>query len=259
MAGASSLQFCPPSSQLLVSLSRGAAAWAGSDRAGCGVGLRLSLPLDTGETFRNASGTDSFAQRQHPTRHHPPGRRWDAAAQPPWLNSLLLRGLFLAVHPRAGPKLLEAQSACVTAVGCCLLGVSLPALPENSLGWLEAGESRGRGGGSGGSPHLRRTEQELEAEDRWLGGRSARACCTRRGLSSGPVSSELLQPQMLTALLWGSGAGCSCFGPCDFQGLPALKVPTSLPFPAQAFTLQPWLPRCPPWAPGMWHYLQLWV
>lgn len=38
--------------------------------------------------------------------------------------------------------------------------------------------------------------------------------------------------------------------PCDFQGLPASKVPTSLPFPAQAFTLQPRLPRCPPLGPG---------
>ena len=119
------------------------------------MGLRLSLPPDTGDTFRNASGTDSFAQRQHPTRHRPPGRRWDAAAQPPWLNSLLLRGLFLAVHPRAGPELLEAQSACVTAVGCCLLGVSLPALPENSLGRLEAGESRGRGEGEPPPPEDR--------------------------------------------------------------------------------------------------------
>ena len=98
--GASSLQFYCPSSRLLVSLSGGLPPGLALDRAGCGVGLRLSLPPDTGETFWNASGTDSFAQRQHPTRHRPPGRRWDAAAQPPWLNSLLLP----RCPPRAGPS-----------------------------------------------------------------------------------------------------------------------------------------------------------
>ena len=149
-----------PSSRPLVSLAGGLPPGLGLRQLAVGWACGCPSPPrhrgDLSECLR-----DSFAQRQHPTRHRPPGRRWDTAAQPPWLNSLL-RGLFLAVYP--GPaELPEAQSACVRAVGCCLLGVPLPALPENSLGRLEAGKSRG--GGEGEPPAPRRTEQELEAQD----------------------------------------------------------------------------------------------
>ena len=138
-----------PSSRPLVSLAGGLPPGLGLRQLAVGWACGCPSPPrhrgDLSECLR-----DSFAQRQHPTRHHPPGRRWDTAAQPPWLNSLL-RGLFLAVYP--GPaELPEAQSACVRAVGCCLLGVPLPALPENSLGRLEAGKSRGGGEGEPPAP-----------------------------------------------------------------------------------------------------------
>ena len=175
------------SSRPLVSLAGGLPPGLGLRQLAVGWACGCPSPLprpDTGETFRNASGTDSFAQRQHPTRHLPPGRRWDTAAQPPWLNSLL-RGLFLAVYPRAGRA--AGSAVCLRDGSGMLPAGRSPSCPSRKLTWTAGGwQEQGRRGG--GAPTPRRTEQELEAQDGRLGGRSARACCTRRGLSSGPES-----------------------------------------------------------------------
>lgn len=82
-------------------------------------------------------------------------------------------------------------------LGCCLLGVPLPALPESTLGWLaRVGRDRG------GAPTHRRTEQELEAEDSWGGSAITRVPgpATQDGDSqSGPMALGLWG---LGGLLW---------------------------------------------------------
>lgn len=66
-----------------VSLSVGLPPGLALDRTGLWAGLAaVPAPGHRGDLL-NASGTDSFAQRQHPTRHRPPGRRWD---EPPSLR-----------------------------------------------------------------------------------------------------------------------------------------------------------------------------
>lgn len=164
------------------------------------MSLWLSFPPDTGDTFQNVSRT-AFTQRQHPIRHRPPGRRWDAATQPPVAAeadpSVSIPGLAPSCQSSAPGK--EGAAVRVRDGGgsCCTWGAAswvFPFLPFQKArldGW------RGWGGIEGEPPPT--GGQSRSWKQRTAGGgvsnhQGARACHTGRGLSKRPDDPGTLGP-----------------------------------------------------------------